>query len=209
MTSKQLKKIFKTAKAEDIEAFLQVFNTHAKRYNIETSFQESAFLAQVLTEVGSDLKSVRENLNYTVASLKKTFGYYKRNPKHATRDGRRTGHKANQENIGNHAYANRIGNRSIGSGDGWHFRGGGFFQLTGRDNYARIGGKFPIPIGEEFLADHITTVTHGLISAMAFWQINGCGGCKDINAVTRIINRHTKSYAKREKHYKSIAKILA
>ncbi len=209
MTSNQLKQIFTTASDADIAAFLTVFHAEAKNYNIITPFQENAFLAQVLTEVGSDLKSVRENMNYSCSSLKLTFSYFKRNPNEARKYGRCDGHSANQAAIANRAYANRIGNGDVDSGDGDHFRGGGFFQLTGRGNYARIGESFPQPITADALADKITTVEYGLLSAMAFWDLNNCDKCSDIDSVTRIINKHTDSYAKRKGHYQSIAKITA
>ena len=207
MTSNQLKQIFTTATDADIDAFLEVFTRYAPKYNLSTTFQENAFLAQVLTEVGTNLRSVRENMNYTPASLKKTFGYFKKNPGEADKYGRTSSHKANQQAIANRAYANRIGNGDIDSGDGWDYRGGGFFQLTGYANYETIAQGMGIVA--EPLAKQITDVKYGLLSAMAFWKINGCDKCTHIDEVTRIINRNTSTYGKRKTAYHNVADIMS
>lgn len=55
----------------------------------------------------------------------------------------------NQQKLGNRVYANRMGNGDTASGDGFRFRGRGYLQLTGRDNY-RIFGK---RIGIDLQAD--------------------------------------------------------
>jgi len=207
MNAAKLKQIFTTASEEDIQAFLFVFLDHAEEYNIVTKFQENAFLAQVLAEVGSNLKSVRENLNYNCSALKNTFGYYKKHPHLALEHGRCNGHPADQVAIGNHAYANRIGNSGPVSGDGYRFRGGGFFQLTGKANYERIGKNLPIPHTAEELETDILQVDYGLISAMAFWRENHMDKATHIDETTAIINKHTNSYAKREKAYLGVAGI--
>ena len=181
MNVDKLELIFTSATPDDIQAFITVFNLHESEYGLTTPFQQNAFLAQVLAEVGSELKSVRENLNYSCDSLMKTFGYYRRNPDLARKHGRCGGHKANQVDIGNHAYADRIGNSGINSGDGYRFRGGGFFQLTGRANYEQIGQSLPIQHTAEELEEDITTVEYGLVSAMAFWFLNGCHECTHID----------------------------
>ncbi len=209
-TKKKLKKIFTNATPEDIDAFYDVFNEYAERFMIDTEVRENFFLAQIVAETGYSLKSVRENLNYTPSALISTFSRYKKNPKWSERDGRTSDHKANQVNIGNIAYADRMGNGNIKSGDGYAFRGGGFFQLTGRSNYDRMGEVIQQTIGDAVdgrnVADEITTVTMGLLSAMAFWLDNKCYGCNDINCVTKKINRYTDSYGKRKSIYQQIAK---
>jgi len=207
MNAAKLKQIFTTASEEDIQAFLFVFLDHAKEYNIVTKFQENAFLAQILAEVGSELKSVRENLNYSCAGLKNTFGFYKKHPHLALKHGRCNGHSADQQAIGNHAYAERIGNGDVSSGDGFKFRGGGFFQLTGRANYERIAQQLPVRHTAEELERDITEVDYGLISAMAFWRENHMDKATHIDETTAIINKHTNSYAKREKAYLGVAGI--
>jgi putative chitinase len=41
----------------------------------------------------------------------------------------------NPRRLANHTYADRMGNGSAGTGDGYRFRGRGWIQLTGRSNY--------------------------------------------------------------------------
>ncbi len=50
----------------------------------------------------------------------------------------------NKIDLANYVYQNRLGNGDEASGDGWKFRGAGWLQLTGRDNYRIIGTKVGI-----------------------------------------------------------------
>ena len=43
-----------------------------------------------------------------------------------------------QKKIANRVYGNRMGNGDEKSGDGYKFRGRGFLQITGKDNYKKI-----------------------------------------------------------------------
>jgi uncharacterized protein (TIGR02594 family) len=49
----------------------------------------------------------------------------------------------------NTVYANRLGNGDVASGDGFRYRGRGIFQLTGRENYRKYGGKLNPPVDLE------------------------------------------------------------
>ncbi len=76
---------------------------------------------------------VVENLYYkTPEHLYRTFKKYFRNVDHAAE------YTRNPEKLGNHVYAGRNGNTE--PGDGFRFRGAGYLQLTGRENF-RIYGQ--------------------------------------------------------------------
>ena len=210
-TREKLEEIFYEADQDTLDMFYEIFSENAEAFNISTEMHENMFLAQIVAETGYDLKPKRENLNYTVESLKKTFSRYRNNPKWAEIDGRTANRKANQVAIGNVAYADRLGNGDIESGDGYLYRGGGYFQLTGKSNYRRMAEVIQMttgsPIGPDNLAMAIDDVLGALLSAMAFWLDNECYECEDIDCVTRKINRYTDSYDKRKKIYQWIASL--
>ena len=99
-----------------------------RQFNIDTPERLAAFLAQVGHESGS-LARVVENLNYGADGLLRTW---------PSRFDRATAAALARkpEAIANLVYANRMGNGSPESGDGWRYRGRGLIQLTGRANYA-------------------------------------------------------------------------
>jgi putative chitinase len=195
--------IFNTADQDRIEEFVQVFKQYRKAFGIKTEFQINAFLAEVREEVGSSLTPRRENLNYSCKALKRIFKYYKRHPREAIQDGRCSGHKANQRKIANKVYAGRIGNYK--KGDGYRFRGGGFFQLTGRKNYENIARAISIVLDTDIspydVETEISTVTMGLLTAMGFYFSRQMYKCKNVDCFTKKINRYTDSYKKRKNYY--------
>jgi len=205
----KLKLLFPKSNLYRRTRFATNWMAYADDYGINTEFLENAFLAQLREETGSDLRPKSENLNYSCGALKKLFGYFKRNRKTADALGRCNGHKANQPAIANRAYANRIGNGNIASGDGWRFRGKGYIQLTGRSNYTRtlatmrkVSNIFVTP--NQF-ADTINKTPFAVLSALAFFKNNNLGRARNVDAMTRKINKHTESYHARRKHYLKIA----
>ena len=207
----KIKKIFNKAPESRLKEFYETFNRYGRIFRIANQTQENFFLAQIVAETGYELEGKRENLNYSCDALKKIFSRYKNNPKWAERDGRCNGHSANQVNIGNIAYADRIGNGSIESGDGYRFRGGGYFQLTGRDNYEQIAKVINKLTNENVnintLADKIVDPKYATLSALAFWYDRKCYQCGDIDCVTEKINKYTDTYQKRKEIYQWIASI--
>jgi len=51
-----------------------------------------------------------------------------------------------QQKLANRVYANRMGNGDTASGDGFRFRGRGYLQLTGRDNYRNFGKRIGVDL---------------------------------------------------------------
>lgn len=213
ITSAQLKTIFPGATDAKRDAVMAAFNDAFEKFAINTCHRKAHFFAQIREEVGGAITTLAENMNYAAAALKGLFGYFKKHPADALLYGRTPKHRADQEAIGNRAYANRLGNGDIASGDGWRYRGKGYIQLTGKSNYqsvqTEIDAKYP-GSGIDIIknGDDILTVKGGMISAMAFWSMNGLNAKADkgatdahVNAVTATVNFHTKSYAERRTHF--------
>ena len=208
LTEDKVQSIFRHALPHEVEEFVQVFNNYATSFRVITEFQINAFLAQIDEETGSRLTPTRENLNYSCDALG-VFSYYKRNPNEARQDGRCNGHKADQRKIANKIYGDRLGNNKR---NGWLFRGAGYIQITGRDNFETISKNLNklehlSDITPETLVTEMSTIEGALLSAMSFYFTHKLYDAKTIDEMTEIINKHTSSYKQRKKLYKFIASL--
>lgn len=146
------------------------------------------FLANALHETAG-LTKFEENTNYSAKRLMEVFPN-RFNPERAAKYARKP--KA----IASYVYANRLGNGSEATEDGWKFRGRGIFQLTGRDNYRRYSLAH---YGDErILAEpwRVAEPYDAAQSAVLFWNLNKCGyyaALGDFSAVCGIINRGSPS----------------
>ena len=184
---------------------------------ISTERRQAAFLAQVVHESLS-LRRLVENLNYTPAGLQATFNT-KTNIRFsdtlAAQFGRTAAHPANQPMIANIAYADRLGNGGVGSGDGWNYRGRGPIQLTGKYNYARCSSALGIDLVTG--PDALLTPGCGALAAAWFWS-EGNGTAKSLNAladagqidkISRVVNGGTNGLVERRTLYENILKGMA
>lgn len=133
----------------------------ASTFGITTNLRLAHFLAQCALE-SNRFKATVENLNYSAQRLLKVFPKYFKGVDPAP-------YANNPTKIANRVYANRMGNGNEASGDGYRFRGRGYIQLTGRNNYTSFS-KF---IGEDCVANpDLLATTYPLASAGFFFNSN-------------------------------------
>lgn len=102
---------------------------------------------------------VRENMNYSASRMLQVF------PKYFTKE-TAAQHAHNPELIGNRVYGGRMGNSPD---EGYKFRGRGFLQTTGKNNYTRLGNY----LGVDLISDPDRVATdYPLESAVFFFQSN-------------------------------------
>ena len=176
----------------------------AKKFNITTPLRLAHFLSQCGHESGG-FRLVNENVNYSAAGLKGIFGKYF--PGNLSESYARQPQK-----IASRVYGGRMGNGAESTGDGYKFRGRGYIQLTGKDNYTRFG-KF---IGEDTVANpDLVATKYPLASAAFFFDSNKLWSICDkgsdnatVTAVTKRVNGGTIGLADRIKHFNEYYNLL-
>lgn len=205
-------------KTKNITEVAEILEKYSN-FGINTNIRLAHFLTQVREEIGEEFKPISENLNYSNLALKNIFKVFKDNPELAEKYGRNT-QPANQQMIANIAYANRLGNGNIESGDGWRYRGAGVLQVTGKDNYAevqrRIDKYAPTSnIDIIIYPKDIHTLEGSILAGLGFWiwkdlyKIADKGTSEvDVDNVTKVINLHTESYLNRRQHFLKIRDLI-
>lgn len=156
--------------------------TITQRFQLNTPLRLSHFLAQCAHESGN-FKLVTENLNYSADGLLKVFPKYFKDK--ATADA----YARKPEKIANRVYGGRMGNGDEASGDGFRFRGRGYIQLTGKDNYR----SFSDFIGEDCVSNpDLVATKYPLSSAAFFFEKNGLWGICDRGATPDVVTSVTK-----------------
>ena len=176
----------------------------AKKFNITNPLRLAHFLAQCGHESGG-FKAVSENLNYSADGLKKIFGKYfpgNLNESYARQP----------EKIASRVYGSRMGNGDESTGEGFKFRGRGYIQLTGKQNYTNFA-KF---IGEDTVSNpDLVATKYPLASAAFFFDSNKLWSICDkgaddatVTAVTKRVNGGTIGLPDRIKHFKEYYNLL-
>jgi putative chitinase len=188
------------------DAVISMIPDTAAKFQINTPLRLAHFLAQCGHESGG-FRVTQENLNYSAKGL---MGIFK---KYFPDAGTAAAYERKPEKIANRVYANRMANGSEASGDGYKFRGRGYIQLTGRDNYTQFGKA----IGEDIASnpDKVSS-QYALLSAAWFWSKNGLnkladGGATDavVTSITKRVNGGTIGLPDRIKHFKEYYHLLA
>ena len=157
-------------------------DTLVEKYGVDTPLRLAHFLAQCAHESGN-FKFLNENLNYSADSLLRVF------PKYFKDRATAVAYSRKPQKIANRVYANRMGNGDEASGDGWKYRGRGFLQLTGKDNYR----QFSEFIGEDCVANpDLISNKYPLASAAFFFQKNNLWDICDKGASNEVVTAVTK-----------------
>ena len=186
------------------DAVLAQIPSVMEKFKIDTPLELAHFLAQCGHESGN-FKAVSENLNYSADGLKKIFPKYfpgNLNESYARKP----------EAIASRVYASRMGNGNEATKEGFKFRGRGYIQLTGKENYASFD-KF---VEDDILANpDLVATKYPLLSAAWFFSKNKLNeiaskGADDatVTAVTKRVNGGTIGLADRIKHFKEFYALL-
>lgn len=193
ITSELINAIFPNNK--NAEELAEALNAVLPQYEIDTKNRVAAFLAQCGHE-SAGFTILKENLNYSAESLCKVW------PKRFTSLAAAKPYNRNPEKIANKVYADRMGNGSESSGDGYKFRGRGAIQLTGKDNYSNFAKSIGKTLDET--VSYCETLEGAIASACFFWsknKLNTCADIPDMVALTKKINGGTIGLEDRKHHF--------
>jgi putative chitinase len=157
------------------------------KYQINTILRISHFLAQCAHESGN-FSVKQENLNYSAKRLQEVFGKY------FTTHAKALLYERKPIKIASLVYGNRMGNGDEQSIEGYKYRGRGYIQLTGKNNYL----LFDKSLNETGLEVDIignpdlVATTYPLISAAWFFNKSNLNEIADLGGTKEIITKVTK-----------------
>ncbi len=186
------------------EAVIVQIPTVMEKFQINTPLRLAHFLAQCGHESGG-FKATQENLNYSADGLKKIFPKYF--PGNIAES-----YARNPEKIASKVYGGRMGNGGEETKEGYKFRGRGYIQLTGKENYT----SFAKSIGEDTVVNpDLVATKYALASAAWFFSKNGLNAIADkgandatVTAVTKRVNGGIIGLPDRIKHFKEYYHLL-
>ncbi|MBT8765823.1 hypothetical protein [Metapseudomonas boanensis] len=215
-------------KKEYYQEIIDLLNKFAESYQINTPKRISHFLSQISHE--SNFRSHEENLSYSPKQMRKVYGCRGgfRNYDELCDDctaGRfreklwsQAAHYAyNPENLASYVYANRMGNGSEESKDGYRYRGRGLIQLTGKAGYESFqtehnrifpNDKIDLINNPELLSQNLE---YSIESAFVFWSINNLNKTAEsatVSDVTRIVNGGQNGLSDRKNRYNRLARLF-
>lgn len=164
------------------------------------------FFAQCAHESGGFTR-LEENLNYSAQRLVEVFPRYFPTLDIAQHYDRKP------QMIASRVYADRMGNGTEASGDGWKYRGRGAIQLTGRNNYSAFSKYANDP--DILYAPDVVAEKYPFESALFFFDANSLWKICDeglddvvIITLTKRINGGTLGIDDRIKKTRDFAAIL-
>jgi putative chitinase len=187
------------------DAVIAMIPDTAQKFQINTPLRLAHFLAQCGHESGG-FKATQENLNYSAKGLRGIFGKY------FPTDALAEQYQRKPEAIASRVYGGRMGNGVESTKEGYKFRGRGYIQLTGKDNYTAFGKA----INEDVISNpDLVSSKYALLSAAWFFSKNGLHKMADegstdtvVTKITKRVNGGTIGLADRIKHFKEYYELL-
>ena len=178
----------------------------AEKFGLNTPLRLAHFLAQCGHESGG-FRVVNENLNYSAKGLLGIFKKYFPTAALAEQ------YQRKPEAIASRVYGGRMGNGPEPTKEGFKFRGRGYIQLTGKDNYSLFDKVVPENLIEN---PDLVATKYPLLSAAWFFTKNGLHKLADqgatdavVTQITKRVNGGTIGLADRIKHFKEYYHLLA
>lgn len=176
------------------------------KFAINSALRLAHFLAQTGHESGG-FKFKSENLNYSAEILRKVFPKYFPDIVVAKQ------YERKPEAIASRVYGGRMGNGPEATKEGFLYKGRGFIQLTGKDNYK----AFDATVEDDILANpDLVATKYPLLSAAWFWNSRKLNSIADqgatdevVTKITKLVNGGTIGLADRIKHFKEYHQLLA
>ena len=183
----------------------QIPDTAAK-FQINTPLRLAHFLAQCGHESGG-FRATQENLNYSAKGLNGIF------KKYFPTEASAAAYARQPQKIASKVYGGRMGNGPESTGEGYKFRGRGYIQLTGKENYTAFGKA----INEDICSNpDKVAANYALLSAAWFFNKNGLHKMADegatdlvVTKITKRVNGGTIGLPDRIKHFKEYYSLLA
>lgn len=177
----------------------------AKKFDIDTPLRLAHFLAQCAHE-STEFTAREENLNYSAARLKQVF------PKYFP-DNLASSYARQPEKIASRIYGGRMGNGDEASKEGYKYRGRGYIQLTGKDNYS----AFAQTVSDDILQNpDLVATKYPLLSAAWFWNTRSLNQLADqgsgddvVTKITKKVNGGLNGLSERIQHFKNYYALLA
>ena len=188
------------------DAVIAMIPDTAAKFQINTPLRLAHFLAQCGHESGG-FRATQENLNYSAKGL---AGIFK---KYFPTEAAAAPYARQPQKIASKVYGGRMGNGPESTGEGYKFRGRGYIQLTGKENYTAFGKS----IGEDIISNpDVVASKYALLSAAWFFSKNGLHKIADegasdtvVTKITKRVNGGTIGLPDRIKHFKEYYHLLA
>lgn len=185
-----------------LQTWVQPLQIACREFGIDTVREVACFVAQGAHE-SKGFTDLDEDLSYSAERLMKVWP--KRFPTLKVAEG----YARNPQRLANTVYANRLGNGPPESGDGYRYRGGGVFQLTGKWNQNTCAKALGIALAQ--FPDYLRTPIGAARAAGWYFRefdLDRYAATPGIVDDTKAINGGTVGLGDRKERFDAVVKEL-